>query len=201
MTWGEIKKATLSKMFAADNGKIDPKADENLDYVAAMPQAANEGMQYICDAARRPRRSVAVPVETGKSAQGLLIQSLCGDFFGCGEPEAYLVGESGVPQPVNVQVVANEYLIVPANMKGTLLWYYDAKAPVIDAQTADDYVPDMDDDALVLLPLYMASELYKDDDLRIATYYRNEFDNMLAVLSRKQTGTVSGEFTSVTGWW
>lgn len=200
MTWGEIKKAALSKMFAADNGAIDPKADENVDYVAAMPQAANEAMQCICDAGRRPRRSVAVEVERKTKPQGFHISALCGDFFSCGDPEAYLVTD-GVPQPVSVQVVANEFLIVPANLEGTLLWYYDTKAPTVTTQTADDYIPDIDEDTHVLLPLYMASELYKDDDLQIATYYRNEFDNMLAVLSQKQKGTAGGEFTSVTGWW
>lgn len=54
-------------------------------------------------------------------------------------------------------------------------------------------------EAVVLIPLYMASELYKDDDLSTATYYRNEFEAGLALLRNNVTG--SSSFTSATGWW
>lgn len=35
---------------------------------------------------------------------------------------------------------------------------------------------DFPEDACVLIPLYIASELYKDDDISQATAYRNEFE-------------------------
>ena len=35
---------------------------------------------------------------------------------------------------------------------------------------------DLPEDACVLIPLYIASELYKDDDIALATQYRNEFE-------------------------
>lgn len=37
-------------------------------------------------------------------------------------------------------------------------------------------------DVCVLLPLYMASQLYKDDDISLATTYRNEFELGLSEL-------------------
>lgn len=40
----------------------------------------------------------------------------------------------------------------------------------------DDKEVNIPDDACVLLPLYMASQLYKDDDISLATTYRNEFE-------------------------
>lgn len=46
----------------------------------------------------------------------------------------------------------------------------------IVADTADDYQFSIPDDACVLIPLYIASQLYKDDDISQATAYRNEFE-------------------------
>ena len=46
----------------------------------------------------------------------------------------------------------------------------------IDINTADDYKLTILEDACVLIPLYIASQLYKDDDIAQATAYRNEFE-------------------------
>lgn len=46
----------------------------------------------------------------------------------------------------------------------------------IDADTDDDYALNLPEDACVLIPLYIASQLYKDDDISQATAYRNEFE-------------------------
>lgn len=46
----------------------------------------------------------------------------------------------------------------------------------IDKDTKDDYKLTISEDACVLIPLYIASQLYKDDDISQATAYRNEFE-------------------------
>ena len=46
----------------------------------------------------------------------------------------------------------------------------------IDKNTLDDYKLKIPEDACVLIPLYIASQLYKDDDISQATAYRNEFE-------------------------
>lgn len=46
----------------------------------------------------------------------------------------------------------------------------------IDNDTNDDEEIDLPESACVLIPLYIASELYKDDDIALATQYRNEFE-------------------------
>lgn len=48
--------------------------------------------------------------------------------------------------------------------------------------TPDNYEFSMDEECCVILPLYIASELYKDDDITLATVYRNEFETALAEL-------------------
>lgn len=46
----------------------------------------------------------------------------------------------------------------------------------IDDATADDWEIPFAEEACVLIPLYIASQLYKDDDIAQATQYRNEFE-------------------------
>lgn len=46
----------------------------------------------------------------------------------------------------------------------------------IEDDTDDDDELDLPEDACVLIPLYIASQLYKDDDISQATAYRNEFE-------------------------
>ncbi len=46
----------------------------------------------------------------------------------------------------------------------------------IDNKTSNDYEFKLPEDACVLIPLYIASQLYKDDDISQATAYRNEFE-------------------------
>lgn len=46
----------------------------------------------------------------------------------------------------------------------------------VDSETSADYELDLPEDACVLIPLYIASQLYKDDDISQATAYRNEFE-------------------------
>ena len=46
----------------------------------------------------------------------------------------------------------------------------------IDPNTSVDYEFELPEDACVLIPLYITSQLYKDDDISQATAYRNEFE-------------------------
>lgn len=50
--------------------------------------------------------------------------------------------------------------------------------------TANDEELPFADEACVLIPLYIASQLYKDDDIAQATQYRNEFEIGLQELQR-----------------
>ena len=46
----------------------------------------------------------------------------------------------------------------------------------ITAATPDSYEFQIDDTGAELLPFYIASQLYKDEDIGMATIYRNEFE-------------------------
>lgn len=54
--------------------------------------------------------------------------------------------------------------------------YIKTKIDHIDKDTSDSYEFEIPEDACVLIPLYIASQLYKDDDISQSTAYRNEFE-------------------------
>ena len=54
--------------------------------------------------------------------------------------------------------------------------YDKATIKHVDIETSPEEVIGLPDNACVLIPLYIASQLYKDDDIAQATAYRNEFE-------------------------
>ena len=123
MTWGEIQKSALEKMFAKDE-KIrvkdikSLKADDDTSwYLSAMPGVANEAIRRI---------------------------------------KPYVMNE----------FVYNE------ETKS----YDRTEVDKIEDDTDNDYELNLPENACVLIPLYIASQLYKDDDISQATAYRNEFE-------------------------
>lgn len=54
--------------------------------------------------------------------------------------------------------------------------YVKTKIEVIDNEYTKNTELSLPYDACVLIPLYMASQLMKDDDISLATQYRNEFE-------------------------
>lgn len=54
--------------------------------------------------------------------------------------------------------------------------YVKTKIEVIDNEYTKNTELSLPYDTCVLIPLYMASQLMKDDDISLATQYRNEFE-------------------------
>ena len=91
---------------------------------------------------------------------------------------------------------SDHILILPSNRPGMYTIYYHAYPVQITEETEDDYVLPIDPDVAVLLPLYMASQLYMDDDLAIATTLRNQFEVGLESLVNTSHYSGKEKFTS-----
>ena len=123
MTWGEIQKSSLEKMFAKD----EPISVEDIEelkkdddckwYLSAMPAVCNEAIELI-------------------------------------KPYAM-----------------NTYKYNEETKK-----YDKTTVKHISLDTPIDEEIELTEDACVLIPLYIVSQLYKDDDISQATAYRNEFE-------------------------
>ncbi len=200
MTWGECKAAALRKMFGSDGGRIDYSEPGNADYITAMPAAANEAMERIVSTAGRPlRKSADIDIE--EDVQYLDMSEQVGDFRAFGEYlEAYLVVGSGLAA-LDTAAIGQSVLQLPKGVSGTVRVFYDAVPEHITEYTNDAEELPLSDDCNVLIPLYLAGELYKDDDIGMATAYMNEFESRLSSLPANESGVRGGSFTSLTGWW
>lgn len=95
---------------------------------------------------------------------------------------------------------AGRALFLDRNKPGSYVIFYQQYPETITAATDDDYVLPLDPEVVVLLPLYMASQLYKDDDNGIATAYRNEFEVALEGLQQADYEEGHEAFSSKGGW-
>lgn len=93
---------------------------------------------------------------------------------------------------------SDHILILPSDKPGMYTIYYHAYPVEITFDTEDDYVLPIDPEVAVLLPLYMASQLYPDDDLAIATTLRNQFE--VGLDSLVNTSHYSGKESFTSEW-
>lgn len=91
-------------------------------------------------------------------------------------------------------------LVLDRDMIGSFTIYYRAYPEQITAETEDDTELPIDAEVYALLPLYMASQLYKDDDMGVATSYRNEYEVGFERLVNSANLSAYEEFTSESGW-
>ena len=91
-------------------------------------------------------------------------------------------------------------LVLHRDIPGNFKIYYKAYPPELTNDTSDDAELPLDPEVAALLPLYMASQLYKDDDSGIATLYRNEFEVAFERLTQSVSAPSSERFTSESGW-
>ena len=91
---------------------------------------------------------------------------------------------------------SDHILVLPKDKPGMYTVYYNAYPEQITAETDDDYILEIDKEVAELLPMYMASQLYMDDDLAIATSYRNYFEVGLEALINSSANPGKEKFTS-----
>lgn len=94
----------------------------------------------------------------------------------------------------------NKVLVLHRDVPGNYKVYYKAYPQHLTNDTPDDEELTIDPEISALMPLYMASQLYKDDDSGIATLYRNEFEVAFERLVQSASAPSSEKFTSESGW-
>lgn len=74
-------------------------------------------------------------------------------------------------------------LIIDSSRQGNFIITYKAYPTKITSTTSTSYKFTMPSEMISLLPLYIASELYKDDDISLATIWRNQFEISLSEIN------------------
>ena len=197
VTWGEVKQAALQKLFAVRDGVSVTQTVQ--EYTEGMPQAANEGLALLCAENLPLRRCFTVTVEAA-GPRTVQLADLAADFWRAGEPEAYRRWEDGRLVPAGGFAFAAGRLLIPESWRGEYEIWYDAFPPRLTADTPDGEELPVEQQAAVILPLYMASQLYKDDDGALAAAYRNEFEAARAALRPASVGVRAESWASLDGW-
>lgn len=205
MNWGEIQLASIRKMFV-NTAAITPddlpimRTDKKyITYLDAMPDAANEGIMIMVTRGKpKIDRSILTSDDisneygingyycfdlTDKLTNYLRIDRV---FVDGGDYNGYTIRD-------------NKLLYIPKNVidNKSVVVSYESYPERITKETLDDTKIDLQIDMLNILPLYIASELYKDDDIALATYYRNEFETELENMRKEPTDL---HFVDVNGW-
>ena len=88
-------------------------------------------------------------------------------------------------------------LVIDDRLIGNFIMKYQCYPVKIEDETDNDEEIDLPDEVAVILPLYIASQLYQDDDIALATAYRNEFEVAIDNIYPRKDDT---KFVSKTGW-
>ncbi len=124
------------------------------------------------------------------------------DFYQIAPAEIYDLGVGGSNYIVadNYFQEADKTLVIQRDKPGIYVIHYRAYPQMITLATPDDEELALDPEVAALIPLYMASQLYKDDDNAIATVYRNEFEVGREALSNGPMLPKREKFVTSSGW-
>jgi len=185
MNWGDIQIESLKKMFL-NNDSISRtdlstlKEDKKYKtYLLAMPQACNEAINYILENGKPLIKEYKLKWKETNHKYKLndvisnfkrIWQIVCDCTT---QPDWYIEGD-------NVLVVKNWL-----EDSGDITIYYESYHDMITSSTSSTTQIDLNYQLVSLIPLYIAGELYKDDDIQLSTIYMNEFVTNVSNLSNK----------------
>lgn len=201
--WKDIMVRSLQKMFLIDGSKVE-RNDSTNSYIAAMPGAYNEAVELLSTVNRYIINYYDAECD-GTSDVFMIdldkVDNGDGGIFELKPNEIYFINPNGAIQKiVNYEMISNT-LYLNGKAKGTYRIYYYAYPLEVTYETPEDTDLMIDPDVAALIPLYIASQLYKDDDISIATIYRNEFESARDELVRERNSRSSAKFACTTGWW
>lgn len=198
-TWDEIRVAALQKMFLI-TGSVIEENDGTKPYLAAMPWAYNEAVELLSTTSRYINKEHAIVCDGLQNTITINLHTDIPSLYQLKPNGIYFESSKGMEQIHRYKMFGEDYLVLP-NKKGIYHIFYRAYPLKATSATTGDTDMQLDDDVAAIIPLYIASQLYKDDDIAIATTYRNEFEVAREELLKDRNGSVAVEFSSKTGWW
>lgn len=176
MTWGEIQIESLKKMFLNNEDldisdiAMEYKDDKKYKtYLFAMPQACNEAINYIIS-----RLGSSAKLEKLEKTNLNAIYNLSSLY-----PDYRKLKKLYFNNNIIWNFVDKNNIYIESWHDGEILVSYEVLPAVISSTTEKDHKIELDEKYSRLIPLYIAGELYKDDDLAMATMYMNEFMTMI----------------------
>lgn len=191
MKWEEIQKETLNNMFrdiSLDEAKTD---DECKLYLDMMPNKANEMLLRVSTNYIKLPKQYELQLESETMQYNL--KNVINDFY-----EFVDIETNNKKLSTNKYTCENGILVIfGTDIEDKLTIKYNAYPTKITCETSNDFELDVPEEVAILIPLYIASELYKDDDIQQAVLFRNQFEVALAELRQPNRRK---EFISTKGW-
>ena len=189
-----------SKTYYSPVRKLIPNTDNSLvvveftsDYPFAIKNFALYGATFEAEADVQSFAEV-IKYDLSQLADSFYMLSQDGIIFEGSE------GISRYEQTSDFFEEGGKVLVLDRDKPGNYTIYYRAYPQKITANTADDYELELDPEVEALVPLYMASQLFKEDDLAISTTLRNEFEVGFERLRDSIKAPMSEQFSSESGW-
>ena len=220
MTWGELKLAALQRIFSNDGVSLN-KDDSNEEYLNAMPAVANEVLTILTGvgvplervllvevtgevtAPELSEGTLRLPLTAGGVAR-IRMRETAADYRALSAGNIYQETAAGGYGPAEEWSVEGlDTLVLPVGEEMTYTVYYRAYPPKLSSGTPDDTDLGLPREAAELAPLYIGSQLYREDDIQMSTQMRNEFEDGLlklqqAIAERPAGG--SGRVKNTSGW-
>lgn len=201
MNWGQIQIETLKKMFLNNEELETSKLNEYKEnkkyktYLYAMPQACNEAINYIIENGKPIIKTYKLKKKYNTTKYNL--NQLIPNF-----KRIYQIVVDGKVKP-EFYVEGNNILVIPEWDSGNsfVTIYYEAYHDMIKSNSSNSMDIELDNQLVSLIPLYIAGELYKDDDIQMSTIYMNEFITNVSNVAGKDFNPNPTEITSVYSCW
>lgn len=187
MTWGEIQIESLKKMFLNNDDLSIEKLEEYKQskkyktYLFAMPQACNEAIRYVSNLLP-VIKSYELVVEKERYDLSELIE----DFKSI---DSIITKRKWYMETDNILNIDKD--------AGSIIIYYEANPIIISSDTKSETKLNINKDCLQYIPLYIAGELYKDDDLTLSTVYMNEFMNNINLIASRPKAPVNNKIIPI----
>ena len=170
MTWGEIQIESLKKMFLNNESLSVNKLSDYMNekkyktYLYAMPQACNEAINFIVS-------------KLGSNESTFELEKEDNIYYDLSKKIEDFRMIKGIysKMPVSWKILNKNTIIIDNWQDEKILVSYEVKPTIINSDTDTNFVIEIASEYANLIPLYIAGELYKDDDLTLSTMYMNEF--------------------------
>ncbi|MBQ6058436.1 MAG: hypothetical protein IJL39_00030 [Clostridia bacterium] len=199
MTWGACKVISLQKMAALRDNNLTRSRDTD-PYIHIMTAPANEAILFLTQACPLIKvLEIEQSVREGERQRRYDLSALAADFRRFGEEGVYVEQEGVSHKSFAWGLEAGKVLVLP-NCEGLWRIYYEAYPTLLNEATRDSDPLPLPEEQAALVPLYIASQLFKDDDPAVAVALRNEFELGLSRLAGRQKLLGGDSFHSVRGW-
>lgn len=199
MTWNDIRIFTLQKLFSITGDTLVENSNTT-PYIKSMPLVANEALQLLSTAGKYIIKSIDITQDG--TDPGIVkkydFKTLVTDFYSF--RDVYLNDGEDYKETTDYRTEGKGIFVLPSASVGTWTVYYNAYPQQITKDTLPETELALDPEVAVLLPLYMASQLYKDDDVSLATTWRNEFEVAMEKLMQPMGSGTMEVKTAFKGW-